>query len=125
MYARMVLGVLLIVFLIATAVGIGAYVYNAGVAQGLLQSGRLSELPPGQAPNPYFFGPFFFRPFGFGFGFLGLLFPLFFFFLFFALVRGIFWGGRWGWRRHYWAEGKDVPPPFEEWHRKAHESQAK
>lgn len=55
----------------------------------------------------------------FGFGFFGLLGPILFIFLFFALARGLFWrgygfgcggGGRRG-----------VPQRFEEWHRRLHE----
>ena len=126
---RTILAILAVLVLIAGAVGIGVYAYNAGVAQGLVDSGRLVAPAPGAAPGtvpyPYYgYGPFFGRPFGFGFGFLGCLFPLLFFILLFALIRGLFWRGRWGWGpygpRGNWSQG--VPPPFEEWHRRAHES---
>ncbi len=122
MDGRFLVRVLLALVLIAGAVGIGVYVYNAGVAQGMADSGKLVAPAQGSAPYPYYGGPFFFRPWGFGFGFLGLLFPLLFFFLFFALLRGLLWGGRWGRYRRHW-EG-DVPPMFEEWHRRAHEPQS-
>lgn len=123
MNGRFVLGVLLAIVLIVGAVGVGVYAYNAGVAQGMVDSGKVT------APVPYaypFYGPFFFHPFGWGFGFLGCLFPLLFFFLFFGLLRGIFWGGRWGWRhhRHWDRDEHGVPPMVEEWHRKMHEPQA-
>src|SRR5262245_53048069 len=55
--------------------------------------------------HPYFF------PFGF------LFFPLAFF-LFFGLMRAVFWRGRWGggpWNG-------DPRTRFEEWHRQAHQS---
>lgn len=122
MTGRIVLGVLLFIVLIVAIGGVGTYAYNVGLAQGVAQADKLPAPATGPVPYyPYYGGPFFFHPFGFGFGFLGLLFPLFFFFLIFALVRGIFWGGRWGHRR-WMAEG-NVPAPFEEWHRKAHEKQ--
>ncbi len=120
MNGRTVLWVLVALILILGAAGAAVYVYNMGVAQGLAQSGKLVAPEPGGVPYPYYGGPFFFRPFGFGF--LGLLFPLFFFLLFFALLRGIFWGGRWG--RHYDRWGRGVPPAFDEWHRRAHEPQS-
>ncbi len=122
MNGRWVFGVLLVVLLIVGVVGLGVYAYNVGIAQGLAQSGKLPTPETGVAPSPYY-GPFFFRPWGFGFGFLRCLIPLFFFFLFFALLRGFFWGGRWGFR-HGWTEN-GVPQRFEEWHRKAHETQTK
>jgi hypothetical protein len=123
MNRRIVLGVLLALVLIAGAVSLGAYAYNLGVAQGLAQSGTLSDLPPGAEMRPYLYygGPFwFYRPFGFGF--FGCFGPLLFFFLIFVLFRGLWWGGRWGsgpgWKHGPW--DKDIPPRFEEWHRQAH-----
>ncbi|MDE3091146.1 MAG: hypothetical protein KGJ80_17360 [Chloroflexota bacterium] len=122
MNGRFVLGVLLAVVLIVGAVGVGVYAYNAGVAQGMIESGKVVAPATGVAPYPYYGGPFSFHPFGWGFGFLGCLFPLLFFFLFFGLMRAIFWGGRWGWRHHrHWENG--APPMVEEWHRKMHEQQ--
>ncbi len=122
MNGRIILGVLLVVVLIVGALGVGAYAYNLGVAQGLAQSDKLPAPPSGTVPYPYY-APFFFRPFGYGFGLLGCLFPLLFLFLIFALFRGMLWGGRWGWRRHHMIGDHDVPPAVEEWHRKMHESQ--
>jgi hypothetical protein len=119
MNGRIVLSILLVLILIGLLAGIGGYMYNVGVAQGMADSGKLTTPAQGVTPYPYY-GPFFFRPFWFGFGFLGWLVPLFGLFLFFGLLRWIFWGGPWGWRgsRYY---GSGVPPTFEEWHRKAHE----
>lgn len=128
MNGRIILIGLLVLALIAGAAGVGVYAYNAGVAQGLVQSGKVSVVEGGPGPYPYYGGPFFFhQPFGFGFGFLGCLFPLLFFFLIFGLLRGIFWRGPWGWKRGWggqhehgpWDKG-GVPPMFEEWHRQAH-----
>ena len=96
----------------AAAIGIGAY--NAGVAQGIAEGGRLIAAPPG---TPYVYvWP---RPWGFGFF---PFFPILFFLFFFFIVRGLLWRGRWhgGWR--YRHDG--VPPAFEEWHRRAHASQS-
>ena len=110
---------MLALLLIVVLASLGNYVYNLGVAQGVAQSVKLSDLPPGAAvaAYPYYYGgPFgFYRPFGF----LG---PLLFFFLIFFLFRGLWWGGRWGrgsgWRYDHGERG--VPPAFEEWHRRAH-----
>ncbi len=123
MNGRIVLAVLLVLVLVALVAGVGIYAFNAGVAQGMVTTGKITVPDQGTAPYPYY-GPFFYRPFGFGFGFLGCLFPLLFFFLIFALFRFIFWRGAWGWHgpRRYWGEG--VPPAFDEWHRRAHEPKA-
>ncbi len=128
MNRRFWLPIVLVFVLIALFACIGASAFNAGIAQGVAQSGRL-ETPPqapsqGVAPYPYpypYRGPFFFRPFGWGFGLFGLLVPLFLLFLFFGLFRAIFWHRRWGryGPRGDWGQG--VPPAFEEWHRRAHE----
>jgi hypothetical protein len=120
---RIIFGVLLALVLIAGAVSLGTYVYNAGVAQGLVESGKLTDLPPGAEAKlyPYYGGPFgYHRPFGFGF--FGCLGPLLFFLLFFGLFRWLWWGGPWGWGRgwKHGYEGRGVPPMFEEWHRQAH-----
>lgn len=123
MNGRIILGILLVIVLVAGAVGLGVSAYNMGVAQGMAVSGTDKPPAAGVAPYPYpfFGGPFWFRPFGWGFGFFGFLFPLFFFFLIFALLRGIFWGGHRGWRRGPWMDQQTVPPAVEEWHRKMHE----
>jgi hypothetical protein len=93
----------------AAAIGIGAY--NAGVAQGIAESGRTITAPPAGASYVYVWP----RPWGFGFGFFPF-FLLLFFFLF--ALRGLFWRGRW---RGGWGCGYDgVPAAFDEWHRRAH-----
>ncbi len=121
MNGRIFLRIVLALVFIAALLGLGTYVYNVGVAQGLAESGKLVAPVPGSVPYPYYGGPFFFRPFGFGFGFLGCVVPLLFLMLFFGLLRGFLWRSHWGGHHSHWEKG--VPPMFEEWHRKAHEPQ--
>lgn len=83
--------ILLLVVLVATAVGIGAY--NAGVSAGLEEAGRTGEVVR------VIDGPRGFFPFGL------ILFPLFFFGLFF-LARAAFWGRGW----HHQGLGSRWPP---------------
>jgi hypothetical protein len=123
MNGRIVFGVLIALLLIAGAVGIGVYAYNFGVAQGMADSGKLVAPMTGVPPNPYLYRPFGFHPFGFGFGLLGCLFPLLFFFLLFGLCRAFIWRGRCGGMRHRHWDG-NLPPMVEEWHRKMHEQPA-
>ena len=100
---------LIVLLAVAAAAVIGFTAYNAGVGQGIAESGRWAATPGGPAPYGYMW-----RPWGFGFGF----FPILFLFFFFFLLRGLLWRGRGcGWGRYY----DDVPPRFEEWHRRAHE----
>lgn len=112
---RRMRAVVLTLVAIVLAVAIGSQVYQAGVARGLSESGQAGPRPEGAPP----YGSYGYRPYGFGFGFFGFLAPLLFFFLIFALLKGLFWrpwGGYGPWRY-------GVPPEIEEWHRKAHESQ--
>src|SRR5262249_44368509 len=93
---------------IAIAAIVGVASYNAGVSHGLAVSAQASGTP-GAIP-PYYW----YRPWGFGFGFFP--FALLFWFL---LFRFAFWGG---YRRRWHYDGwREVPPSFEEWHRRAHE----
>ena len=125
---RVFFRVVLALVLIGAVVGLGAGVYNAGVARGIAAVGQVA-LPDGTnglAPYAYYG---LYRPFGFGFGLFGLIVPLLFFFLIFGAIRGLFFGG---WRRGPWNHGpwnrgdwdKNVPPMVQEWHRKLHEPQA-
>jgi hypothetical protein len=115
---RILVGVLLVVAVTAGVAGIANYAYQSGVAQ----SGRLPVPGPGAGPVPaypspgYAYGYPYHGPFGFGF--FGLLFPVLFIFLLFALMRGMCWRGYGGGR--HWEKG--VPQRFEEWHRRAHET---
>jgi hypothetical protein len=114
-----------VVLVVLLAVGIGIPAYNMGVAQGLADSGKIVVPPAGAPPAavppvgvPYGYGwRGHFGPFGFGFGFLWCLFPLLFFFLFFGVMRAVFWKSGFGWRG---SNGTGVPPRFEEWHKRAH-----
>lgn len=133
MNRRIVLGVLIGLVLIVGVATMGYYAYQAGVAQGLVESGKLAVEPASPEGQVYHYrgGPFFLHHrFGFGFGFLGCLIPLLFFFL---LTRLLFWprrwfwgwghggpGGHWGHGHGPWEHG--APPMFEEWHRRAHGS---
>lgn len=128
--------VLLAVILVAALVGLGVWVYNAGVAQGMLASGNIALPGGGTTPSngaaPYMFYPYFYHPWGFGFWPFGLCFGvLFFLFILFA-IRGLFFRGfhRRGWHGYgpgRWGNGpgeqwkENVPPFVEEWHRKMHE----
>jgi hypothetical protein len=118
MSRNVVIAVLLVVLVAAAAIGIGGYAYNLGVAQGMVESGKVVAPVPGTPPFAYG-APFgFYRPWGFGFGGLGCFFPFLAFLLFFFLIRGLFWHGRgWGGGRH-WNRG--APAAFDEWHREAH-----
>ncbi len=123
MNGRIVLGILLVLVVLAGLVGVGAYAYNVGVAQGMLATDKAAPAPGG-VPYAYWGMPFAFHRVGFGFGFLNCLIPLFFFLLFFGLLRAFIWRGRWGHLRHMHGEhgAPHMPPMFEEWHRKLHET---
>jgi hypothetical protein len=115
--------------LLGALIGLSIFAYNAGVSHGLAANIQTStgETPAG--PYPYYWMPYPMHFFGYpGFGFLGCLIPLFFIFLAFAALRGLF-----GFRRHSWhamhhgtwgETGRDVPPMFSEWHRRMHEQPA-
>jgi hypothetical protein len=123
--------VLIVVALIAGGAALGWTTYNAGLARGASQVAGSAAVPQGGPPFvPFYgYGPYGFHPFGLGFGFLGCLVPLFFFFLIFSLIRLVFWGrmgwrGPMGWGHHGPGElhgrWRDMA---EEWHRQAHAGQ--
>ena len=91
------------------AVAVGFWAYQAGVANGIEQSGKI-VIPPSGGPYPYPY-PYYgwHRPWGFGFFFV----PLFFVF-WFLVVRGLFW------RRAWYGGGCGPRGRFDEWHRQAH-----
>ena len=125
--------VLVLLLLALLAGGVGWLTYNAGVARGLAESGKVALPAAGAVPYPYLGGPFLF---GWGLGPLNCLLFFFGFGLIFLLVRGLVWGGVHGaWRRPFGHRGsggpgmpwgahagweKGYPPIFEEWHRRAH-----
>jgi len=95
--------------LLATVVGLWAY--QAGVAHGIEQSGKII-VPPAAGPYPYPYPyPYYgwHRPWGSGFLFV----PLFFVF-WFLVIRGLFW------RRAWYGGGCGPRGSFDEWHRQAH-----
>lgn len=136
-YGRFLLGVVLTLLLVGLVAGVAWTAYNAGIMQGIAQSGILT-MPATEgttAPTPNMVPFWFFRPFGFhpfGFGFLWCLGPLFFFLIIFLLFRLAFrpnWGRGWGggpWMRGDWDPSQsDIPPRVKEWHRKLHEDENK
>ena len=90
--------VMIVAALLLAAV-VGGMAYNAGIARGIEQSGKIIVAAPGVAPAPYY--PYYgwHRPWGFGF-FFG---PLFFFAFWVLIFRGLFWRGGWH-RRGYCRE---------------------
>ena len=107
--------------LLAAVVGVMAY--NAGVAHGIQQSGKIVVAPPGApaaAPYPYPYPYYGWHPWGFGF-FFG---PLILLFVFFSILRAVFWRAAWR-RGAYGAYGACGPGGrMEEWHRQMHERMA-
>ena len=108
MNRRIAMVVALVLVAVALAGVIGTTAYRAGLARGLADAGHV--------PGPWLYdGPFWYPgPFSLVFPLLGLL-------LIVALVRGLFWRGWCADGRGSWKSG--VPPMFEEWHRRAHQSQ--
>jgi hypothetical protein len=94
-----------IVAAVVLAAVIGGIAYNAGVAQGIEESGKVIAAPGGPYPYPYMGWH---RPWGFGF----LFGPLFFILFWIVIARGLF--GRGGWSRR-------CGGGLDEWHRRAHE----
>ena len=95
---------------------VGVIGYQIGVSQNIA-----AQIPAGTAVAPGYYYPHFFG-WGFGFGFLGFLFPLFFFFIIFGLLRAVMWGGRgYGARRMGWGgQGDWRRQRIEEIHRELH-----
>jgi hypothetical protein len=130
MSLRTLAGVLLTVVIITGAIFLGIGAYNAGVTQGLIESGQVT------APGPYVGGPYvggwgYGYGGGPGFGLFGFLATIFFIFLVIGLVRAAFgrkrswggggWGGPRGWER--WDRHEHGPweararEIHDEWHR--------
>lgn len=108
---RAIAGLFFTLLFVGVLIAIGGGIYQAGVAQGIVDAGRV---PVGAAAG-YVGG------FGWGihpFGFLGLLFPLFFLFLLFGIIRAIFGFGRGrGWSHRHdgygyggWGKGSPMGP---------------
>ena len=90
---RAFLSILFAFILVGALAGVGTQVYQAGVAQGIVDAGRF----PAGATVPVVGGYQ-------GFDFLGLLFPLLLLFLLFGIIRAAFSGGR-GWDHHGYRHG--------------------
>lgn len=130
-------GFLATLIVVGLLVGVGAGIYQAGIAQGVVDAGRF----PAGATVPVN---------GYGYGWhgpdvFGILFGLFFLFILFGIIRAAFFGGRGGWghrggyRGGYgWGPGWDKGDgPSEgptswradrdsriaDWHRKLHEEE--
>jgi len=124
--------------LIALIVGGGAMAYKAGIAQGISQAPAVATAISKAAENGQSVPPMMYDrgyghghpdPYGFGyrhhFGFFpfGIIGSIFFIFLFFGLLRIVFFRP---WHRGHmhgawskdWAGG--IPPMFDEWHKRAH-----
>ncbi len=101
------------VLLLAGLVGVMAY--NAGVQQGIVQSGKVVVAPAAPGAYPYAYPYYGWHPWGFGF-FFG---PLLLMFLLFGVIRAAFW--RAAWHRHGMQAGCGPWGRFDEWHRQSHE----
>jgi len=119
-----------LVFVLVLA-GIGVQVYQAGVAQGIVDAGRF---PAGATVPVAGYAGYH------GFDILGLIFPILFLFIIFGLLRAAFFGGR-GWghghgtgRGHGWGPGWDNGEGGSSWreererrmadmHRRLHETE--
>ena len=97
MTGRGIFGFLMTLLFVGVLIAIGVGIYEAGVAQGVIDAGRF---PAGAAVPVAGYGP---GSHG-GFGFLGLLFPILFLFLLFGLIRAAFSRGR-GWGHHGYGRG--------------------
>src|SRR4051794_26484337 len=99
---------------IVACAAVGFIAYDAGLARGAAEAGTAATATVPAYPY-YAWG--WHRPWGFGFGFpLMILFWL-------VISRALFWGGPW--RRRWYYYGHDVPPAFDEMHRRAHERMEK
>ena len=119
---RTFLQIVFVVVVAALIIGAGLALFNAGMAQGAVMSGQVTD----GAPAPYY-PPTHYRPWGFWF-FPGFLcFGVFGLFLLFGFGRMLF-GPRRAWRHGPWMmggprgfNGEQVPPFVEDMHRKMHE----
>jgi hypothetical protein len=125
------IGILLLVGLMAFG---GFMAYKTGVTAGIAQAPAVATAMSQSAENgqgmPWMYG--YPHPYGFGYhpylGYFplgGICFSIFFLFLLFGVLRMVFfrtWRHTWGhpgsWGKH--SEG-NVPPIFDEWHKRAHE----
>jgi hypothetical protein len=104
MSGRGIFGFFMSLLFVGVLIAIGVGVYQAGVAQGVIDAGRF---PAGAAVPVGGYGGY-----HGGFGFLGLLFPLLFLFLIFGLIRAAFGRGR-GWGHHGYGRGYGWGPGWD------------
>lgn len=93
-------GFLFGLILIGVVVSLGVGVYQAGIAQGIVDAGRYPAAAAVPVAGYGWHGP----------GFLGILFGIFFLFLIFGLIRAAFFRGRdygpgWGHHGYGWGPG--------------------
>jgi hypothetical protein len=123
-----IVGVLVLVGLVFAG---GFMAYRAGVAQGIAQAPEIATAisqaaESGQPIPPMYNRGYGYRhpyghPFHFGFfPFGGICLSILFVFLLFGLIKMVFFPWRRGWGHHGKWEG--VPPMFDEWHKRAHET---
>ena len=128
MNGRTIAQILLVLVLVVGGIGLGVTAYNAGVTQGLAQTGAVAVAPVPYAVAPYAGWGW---GFGHGFGFFGFLGGLLFLFLLIGLIRAAF-GPRRGWGGGYgrgWGSGRyagswhdDQGRSWEDRAREAHDS---
>ncbi len=130
-------GFLATLIVVGLLVSIGAGIYQAGIAQGVIDAGRFpagATVPVAGHGYGWHGGP----------GIFGILFGLLFLFILFGIIRAAFFGGRGGWghrghgRGDGWGpgwdrgDGPDAGPGswradrdsrIAEWHRKLHEEE--
>lgn len=129
MFKHVVFRIVAGLVLLAAIAGLGVFAYQAGVAHGVAANIQIPATDTTESPYLFYGMPY--RHFMWfpGFGFLGLMIPLFLLFLAFGASRRMIWGPRWGWRHlgrgpmgHHGSGGEGVPSIFSEWHRQAHAS---
>jgi hypothetical protein len=92
MNGRTIAAIVLTLLLVGGAAAIGITAYNAGVTQGLVESGQV-VVAPGYPAGPYVGGSGYGWGHG-GFSFFGFLGTLLFIFLVIGLFRAVLGGGR-------------------------------
>lgn len=122
MNGRNIARALLVLVLVGGAAMLGIAAYNAGVTQGLVESGQVA--PGGYIGGPYIGGWGYGWGHGLGFGFFGFLGTLLFIFLVVGLLRAAFGHGR-GWgpgpRGWYGPDGRPGRDAWDERVRRVHD----
>jgi hypothetical protein len=121
MNGRSVARVVLALVIVAGVAFLGVGAYNAGVSQGLAQSGQVVVTPGTYPVGPYIGGWGYGWGHGIGFGFFGFLGTLFFIFLFIGLLRAAFGGSRRGWGGRGGWGGPGGPGRYDHWQNRVRE----